>query len=245
MRRKLRARKIYEDYHGITLPDNIEVHHIVPVHDGGTDDIFNLIALTKEQHMEAHLKRYEETKNFRDLCAYHMIGYNFTEAHKVSSSAGGKIGGNKVKKLGAGICTADKKLRSSWASKAGKIGGMIQKQKKIGIHGLSESERLMYSSMGGKVGAFVNSRIQSELGKRGGKKNKGFVWLTDGTTSIKYTKKEQQTRSVVDFIKENPQYRLGRTHINKKCSRCGKVMSARAIGRYHNERCKNENTVNN
>lgn len=245
MKRHQRTRNTYEKYHGITLSDDLEVHHIIPVYAGGTDDIKNLVALTREEHKQAHLKRYEETSDFRDLCAYHMIGYNFSEAHRVSSSVGGTIGGKKVKKLGVGICTTNKKLRAEWASKGGKVGGRVQKEKKLGIHGLDEEQKLLNSSKGGKSGAFTNPKIQSELGKRGGKGNSGFVWITDGTQQIKYTRKSQEEKTIEQFLKENPTFRLGRFEKKKSCFKCGKTMNARGIARYHNERCKNENQVNN
>lgn len=245
-RKTLKARKIYEKHHGVILSDDIEVHHIVPRHAGGTDDISNLVALTKEEHKQAHLKRYEETHDFRDLCAYHMIGYNFSEAHKISSSVGGEMGGRKVKKLGIGICSADRKLRAKWASMGGKIGSKIQIEKKIGIHGQTKEERIRFCSMAGKMGAFTKPEIQSKLGRRGGKKNKGFVWLTDGITNIKYTAKQQKEKSVGVFLEENPTFNTGRTEAKRKCSCCGVLMNARAIAKYHNERCKHaKNQVNN
>lgn len=239
MKRNRKTKEIYEKHHKITLTDDVEVHHIIPVHAGGTDDPSNLVALTKDEHKKEHLKRYEKTNDFRDLCAYHMIGYNFSEAHRISSSEGGKIGGEKVKSLGVGICTADKKIRARWASMGGKVGGKVQLEKKLGIHAQTKEERLKVASMGGKVGAFTDPKIQSELGKRGGKNNKGFVWLNDGKQNIKYTKKQQETKDVSEFIEQNPKFRVGKIEKKKKCSRCGKVLNAMTIGRYHNERCKN------
>lgn len=245
MKRNHKTRKIYENFYNIKLPKHLEVHHIIPIHDGGTDDPSNLIAITKEEHRNEHLKRYKETNNFRDLCAYHMIGYNFSEAHKISSSEGGKIGGNKVKKLGTGICSADKEKRSKWASLGGKVGGNIQKEKGIGIHGLTKQQRILVSSMGGKKGAFTKPEIQSILGKKGGIKNKGFIWLNDGKTTVKYTKKQQKIKSINEFLKENTNFKLGRLKIKKQCNVCGKIMSAMAIGKYHNTRCKNgKNKIN-
>lgn len=239
MKRDCNVRRLFEKYHNTKLPDDVEVHHIVPVHAGGTNDPSNLIALTKNQHKQEHLERYNQTKDYRDLCAYHMIGYNFTEAHRISSSEGGKIGGKRCKELGTGICTADKSKRAEWASLGGKKGGKIQHENKLGIHAQTKEERLACASMGGKRGAFTKPEIQSALGKRGGKNNKGFVWLTDGTKNVKYSKKQQDEKSVDEFIVENPTFRIGRSEEKKKCSKCGKTMSARAIGRFHNERCKN------
>lgn len=211
MQRKINCRRLYEKHHGVVLPEDVEVHHIIPAYEGGLDEIANLIAITKEEHKQIHLDRYNETGNFRELCSHHMIGYNFTEAHKVSSSEGGKSGGKKVKELGTGICSKDTELRKKWASLGGKVGGKVQHEQGLGIHAQTREERLEFASMGGKKGAFTQPKWQSEFGKRGGVKNKGFVWLTDGTINIKYTKIQQEAKSSSEFITENPTFRLGRT----------------------------------
>lgn len=205
-------RKLYEEYHNIVLTDDMEVHHIVPRHEGGTDDINNLVALTKEEHALAHLRRYEETGNFRDLCAYHMIGYNFTEAHKVSSSEGGKKGGKKVYETGAGIFRSEED-RKQWASMGGKIGGKKQAELGLGYH-LYKSDPNKHrqnSSKGGKTSSmFQNKEFQAEMGRRGGSNNKGFVWINDGKRSFKYTAKQQKQQSLEDYLKYNPQIKVGR-----------------------------------
>lgn len=215
MSREINCRLLYEKYHGIKLADGIEVHHIIPVHAGGADSIDNLVALTKEEHKQAHLDRYNQTGDIRDLCAYHMIGNNFTEAHKIACSVGGKLGGNKVKTNKSGICTDDEKKRKQWASMGGKIGSRVQVENKIGIHAQTKEERLLLASMGGKKGAFTQPKWQSEFGKRGGAKNKGFVWLTDDINNIKYTKKQQELKSVDQFLIENSTFRRGRSKHDK------------------------------
>ncbi len=240
MKRNTNCRRLYETHHGVTLADDIEVHHILPVHQGGTDSVDNLVALTKEEHKRAHLELYEKTGSVRDLCAYHMIGNNFTDAHKIACSHGGKIGGNKVKTSKIGICSQDLEKRRQWASLGGKAGGKVQHEKKIGIHKQTKEERLALASIGGKRGAFTQTAWQSEFGKRGGPKNKGFVWLTNGVDNIKYSKRQQETKSVCVFLKENPSYRMGRTEPKAKCFKCGKTANARTIGRYHNERCTHD-----
>jgi hypothetical protein len=242
MKRTKSARKIYERHHKITLGEELEVHHIIPLHAGGTDDHSNLIALTREEHRNEHLKRYLEKQDYRDLCAYHLLGnspFDNREAQKIVCSEGGKVGGEKVKRLGLGICTANENLRSKWASLGGKVGGKVQYENGLGIHAQTNEERAAYASIGGKRGAFTQPCWQSKFGKRGGVKNKGFVWLTDGSTNIKYTKKQQSDKDIGEFLAENPSFKQGRTEPKRKCYKCGKVMSARAIGRFHNERCKN------
>lgn len=205
-------RRLYEEHHNIKLPDDVEVHHIVPRHEGGRDEIENLVALTKEQHALTHLHRYEETGNFRDLCAYHMIGYNFTEAHKISSSEGGKIGGKKVYESGVGIFRSVED-RKEWASLGGKVGGKKQAELGLGFHLYkSDPERhRQNSSKGGKTsGVFQNKEFQSKMGKRGGANNKGFIWINDGKRSFKYTARQQKEKTIEDYIQENPHIKIGR-----------------------------------
>ena len=45
-------------------------HHIIPRHQGGTDDPSNLVKLTVAQHAEAHRKLFEEHGDIRDKLAY-------------------------------------------------------------------------------------------------------------------------------------------------------------------------------
>lgn len=45
-------------------------HHIIPKHQGGSDDPSNLIEVTVEEHAELHRIRYEETGNHYDWLAW-------------------------------------------------------------------------------------------------------------------------------------------------------------------------------
>jgi hypothetical protein len=206
MNRK-KIRKLYAESVG-PIPNGFEIHHIVPVYEGGTNELSNLIAVSVEDHRKIHHERYLKNGNIKDLMAS-KIGITDTELRKEKCKLGGKRGGK------------------------------IQFESKIGIHSQTKEERLKLASLGGKKGAFTQSKWQSEFGKRGGPKNKGFVWLTDGERNIKYTKTQQNIKSIEEYIKENPPFRLGRTEVKSKCEQCGCIMNARAIGKYHNERCKN------
>lgn len=230
-------RKKWEKKFG-KIPEGYEIHHIKPKFDGGTDDLENLMLVTKEEHSEIHLQRYEEFGNFRDLCAHHMIGYNFTEAHKISSSNGGKIGGKKVYQNKIGIFRDDEE-RIQWAKLGGKKGSQVQIENKIGIHSQTREERLKLASKGGKASpTFKDPKMQSEFGKRGGKKNKGFIWVNDGKKSYKYTKNKQEEKSIEDFLLENPEYSIGRIRCIKECPYCKKTGNAAAMGKWHFENCK-------
>lgn len=202
-------RRKYAEHYG-PIPLGREIHHLLPWYAGGTDDWENLVALTPEEHMSAHYARWKDTGDFRDLCSYYMIGYNFSEAHRISSSEGGKKGGLVVKRKAVGICVDDPKKRSGWASLGGKVGGKVQKEKGLGIHGASVEQNRSWASMGGKVGGFTQSALQRELGRRGGPKNKGFVWINDGVRVFKYTAKMQADKSLDDYLKENVNVKRGR-----------------------------------
>ncbi len=86
----------------------------------------------------------------------------------------------------------DPKLRMEISSKGGKNGrfSSIYFEK----NGLKEEDRI---------------KEQSERGKRGGPKNKGFLWYNDGMNSYKYTKRMQETKSFDKFLKENENYKPG------------------------------------
>lgn len=202
-------KKLYLKHYG-SIPEGYEIHHILPKFSGGDDSLENLIALSKEDHKKAHMERYEKFGDFRDLCAYHMIGYNFSDAHEVSSSFGGKIGGMIAYEAGVGIFRSPED-RKKWASMGGKIGGKKQKEKKLGIHSVSREQNILWASMGGKAsGQFKNKKFQSEMGKRGGVKNKGFKWYTDvNGNNLKYTLSQQKIESFDDFIKRT-NFRRGR-----------------------------------
>jgi hypothetical protein len=48
-------------------------HHKVPVHAGGTDDDENIVYLTVEEHIQAHLDLYEKYGKDADLDAAHIL----------------------------------------------------------------------------------------------------------------------------------------------------------------------------
>lgn len=142
--------------------------------------------------------------------------------------------------LASKIGLSNDQIRIESAKLGGKKGGLKQFELKIGIHAQTKEERLKFASMGGKKGAFTNKLIQSELGKKGGKNNQGFVWINDGIKNYKYTRKQQANLSVNEFIQKNPEYRLGRCLELETCCYCKKKLSVLHIGRYHNQNCRNK-----
>ncbi len=106
--------------------------------------------------------------------------------------AGGKAGGKKSVENKSGIFSDD--YTDEMRSNAGKAGNA--KQKELG------------------TGRF-SSETQAKLGKIGGPKNKGFIWVNDGEKSYKYTVRQQEELSITDLLSQNSNYRLGRSAIRK------------------------------
>lgn len=109
----------------------------------------------------------------------------------------------------------DSKERNKMCSNGGKAGIAVQMKNKIGIFGLSKEER---SKNGKKTcdihkkngTGFFDPKVQSGNGKRGGVKNKGFLWYNDGMNTFKYTPRHQKEKSFEEFLCENPTFKSGR-----------------------------------
>lgn len=57
----------------------IDIHHIVPKYEGGTDDPNNLIRLPRKLHQEVHYRRWLIYKNMSDLYAFQLLGGNLSD----------------------------------------------------------------------------------------------------------------------------------------------------------------------
>jgi len=238
------ARKIYEKHHGVKVPQGIEVHHTLPRRLGGTDDPSNLELLTQAEHKAAHLKLYEEYGDFRDLCAYHMIGSNFSEAQMVAASNGGKAAAKMFKDTGRpqGFQFFEPEQMRQAASAGGKVGGAKQHAMGLGIHAQTPEERLVLASAGGTKGCLTNgwkdSATQAENGKKGGPKNKGFRWYHYGQKAYKYTAKQQEAVPFDDFLRCSGFSKGRPPEKETMCPHCGKTGTRIALLRGHFNNCK-------
>lgn len=52
----------------------VDIHHIVPKHEGGTDDPSNLVKLPRKLHQEVHYRRWLVYNNLSDLYAFQLLG---------------------------------------------------------------------------------------------------------------------------------------------------------------------------
>jgi hypothetical protein len=115
----------------------------------------------------------------------------------------------------------DPEERKSMCSKAGKIGSKRCMENKSGIFGLTSEQRVINAKIGNDalrekgLGLF-DRNVQVEMGKRGGPKNKGFIWYTDGVNSFKYTSRMQAELPFDEFLARNKHFRKGRPEYSNK-----------------------------
>ena len=191
------TRKVYEEHYKVSVLKGYEVHHILPIRLGGTHDPDNLVILTLEEHSKAHLQLYERYSDVLDLYASYMIAGRKIEAHRLYCSMGGKEAQRRFRERGdlIGFQKMSVNRRKEVASNAGRIGGRVQVEQGIGIH-VGEEQRREWAILGGHASVerngFKDSEIQSERGKKGGPKNKGFKWYNDGVSQFKYTVSQQK-----------------------------------------------------
>jgi hypothetical protein len=55
-------------------------HHIIPKHMGGSDDSYNLVEVTVEEHAELHRQLWEELGHWQDEIAWRMLSGQITSA---------------------------------------------------------------------------------------------------------------------------------------------------------------------
>lgn len=109
------------------------------------------------------------------------------------------------------ISNMDPEKRRQMRSRGGIKGSRVGMENKSGIHGLCKEKQkenaIKANAKMKELGlGFFSKETQSELGKRGGPKNKGFSWYNDGKNEFKYTAKDKETLSFEQFLSENPQF---------------------------------------
>jgi hypothetical protein len=166
---------------------------------------------TSEETIEYEKRLLELSKtknNYLNICK--SSGFDLR-----TCSAAGKVGGSIVKKRKIGIFRSEEE-RLRWA-KMGAKASMESGNNTEFLYWASPEGRRKRASMGGKKAGGWGKKDHSgkiwsasDAGKKGGPKNKGYSWITDGNKSIKYTVKMKEEKPIQDFLLENPEYRLGR-----------------------------------
>ncbi len=201
-------RQVYEAKYG-KVAKGIEIHHKIPQYLNGSDDIDNLEAVTRKEHAQKHLDLYNKYKDKRDLCAYYMLSGDLKMSREILGQIGGKIGGKKTSDLKLAFHGYSKEARSKFSALGGKAAQKTLKERQVSAF-YDPKLRKEICHLGAIHGAFTKSNIQSELGKRGGLKNKGFIWINNSIKNIKYTVKMQKEKTVNLFLLENKDYKFGK-----------------------------------
>lgn len=190
-------------------------HHIIPKHMGGCDERDNIVSITISEHAEAHRILYEQHGKREDWIAWKGLSGQITKEEVIREKC--SMGGKKSQPI-----LRELKICSFYNE---------EKRKAAAMKGVESSRHLKK--------AFHDPVIQRELGRRGGPKNKGFIWLTDGVVNIKYSPKQQNQKSVDEFLEDNPTLVRGRTDTHKsvQCPHCGKTGSYGAMMLNHFDNC--------
>ena len=107
-------------------------HHIIPKHSGGTDDDENIIYLTKEEHIQAHLDLYDKYGKDQDRRAALLL------------ENGGDIDSEEFKlwrkqnNSNAALASHEAKLKNGFYEKLGKLNS----ERLTGISNPEHSKRL-------------------------------------------------------------------------------------------------------
>jgi len=179
----------------------------------GCDDfLFKVIHQFPNDPESAILKEAYYFKFIKKKNDYLNITYSSGIQDLRINSKAGKVGGTIVYQKKIGIFRNEEE-RIKWASMGGKVSGKKQAELGLGFHlykNNMEQHKINSSKGGIASGQFQNKEFQSEMGKRGGVKNKGSRWYTDGKILYKYTEKQQEELSFDDFLKQNPTFSKGK-----------------------------------
>lgn len=181
-------------------------HHIIPLHSGGEDIESNLTYLTSREHQIAHFLLWKINKNPNDLRSMKMLGVRLT-IHQRS------IVGRWCFENDIGIYGASEEERAKWRSK----GAKTQKKNKIGIHNpenwpqqKSYAGKISIRSPNNPWSYWATAEGRSKRATMGGNSS-GKLPATNGHK----TKKFHNSQERENFIKENPDWRVGHHWCNK------------------------------
>lgn len=207
-------------------------HHIIPKHAGGTDCPENLIELTVEEHIQAHLDLYEKEGKYQDLCAANLLKAsllpNFREnscriAREAKQMKADSLGLSSVWYLQD---EETQERMKDFLREIGKIGGIKGGEtNRISGHmsnlgkSMSLEDRKRAGSKGGNAtiksgkGAFGNPEERREVARLGGKVQ-GKINGENGHLAELNRKRWEQVRSGERIEKKRKWYTDGNKSIS-------------------------------
>lgn len=99
-------------------------HHIIPKHANGSDESWNLISLSIEDHKEAHCLLYETYQLMGDLCAINFWSETITNGYQLRI----KLSHNSQKQNQSGFFNSEQQRKN------GKKGGAKKSQNKTNTY---------------------------------------------------------------------------------------------------------------
>ena len=185
-------------------------HHIVPKHNGGTDDTSNIVELTIEEHAEAHRKLYEEDGRWQDRLAWQALS--------------GQIGKEEI--IRQKIVLANKGVKRTTEHKRNiSLAKMGHKHSEKTKRRMSEAQSGVPKSKEHKAALRkpknLSEEARSVLSERAKKQksNLGKTWSED--TKKKMSEGAKKRKRVT-------------------CPHCNIKMDASNASRYHFEKCKSK-----
>jgi hypothetical protein len=230
------------------------VHKLIKEY--GKDDFYvKIIKKFPNDPEKAILKEAQYFKFIKKRNDYLNICYSSGFQDLRKNSIAGKVGGKIAKSRKVGIFS-DYEKRKYYASLGGKASWVSGNNKEF-LYWASPEGRKKRSSLGGKMGCFTKKCItrifscdeqqaevilkqqQSNRGKKGGPKNKGFIWINNKKKSFKYTKKQQNEIPLNIFLELNEEYTIGRIDLEDIiCPHCKKEGKPGPMTRHHFDNCK-------
>lgn len=208
---------------------NLHVHHVIPKHNGGSDDESNLTYLTLREHILAHYLLYRLYKNVNDLRAMYMLGAELTSDQR-------RIIGEYCRDNNIGFFDQKHKQHRKMWSKKGYLSQKADYEsngtKNFYYWNTKEGKREraklggIASYVSGKNEKFINMQCSfrdknkaSEAAKKSAK-----IPITDGIKTIKLKTEIE----VEEYLRANKDWRRGTHHVQKTKGKKTNVTSPKA-----------------
>lgn len=164
------------------------IHHKIPKHMGGTDEITNLVSLTVEEHAEEHRLLWEKYSKHEDYVAWKALSGAIGKQEIISELC--RLGGMKIGKANKESGHM-KKIQKLGAAIGGKRGSEVCRETKTNAF-FDPILRTEIARLGGKAQGKINadSGHLKRIAKLPNKRNLGMIWITDGIENKMISKKD-------------------------------------------------------